>query len=250
MPLRPTYESRTVLEIFRWLEIDGRGGDGSAEAVFSVSTHDYGTAGCSDQYLIGRASEAPRVEPLVVDGDPCWRIFGVKRNGSGLLLTREASPGYDGSVRSWTPAAAAAVLQRRRQFAPRRGTRMADFRPHSSLTDNEEFFDALRFAAPNDWRPLGRGSRACPHARGRHRRKTRDPTTCADPPRACPYEQVFAACVSGSCFFARERYDRASGEERGHLLSAAGPMAGPSDRTRRPVAGRRDERVEGEVARQ
>ena len=44
MPLRLTYENRTVLEIFRWLEIDGRGGDGSAEAVV-VSTHDYGTAG-------------------------------------------------------------------------------------------------------------------------------------------------------------------------------------------------------------
>lgn len=154
MPLRLTYENRTVLEIFRWLEIDGRGGDGSAEAVV-VSTHDYGTAGCSDRYLISvRASEGPRVEPLVVDGDPCWRVFGVKRNGSGLLLTREASPGYDGSVRSWTPAVAATVLEHRLEFAPRRGTRMTDFKPHVSPTDNEEFFEALRFAAPNDWRPL------------------------------------------------------------------------------------------------
>jgi hypothetical protein len=92
VPLRLTYESKTVLEIFGWLELDGRAGDGSAEAVV-VSTHDYGTAGCSDQYLISvRANEAPRVEPLVVDGDPCWRIFGVKRYGSGLLLTRERRP--------------------------------------------------------------------------------------------------------------------------------------------------------------
>jgi hypothetical protein len=79
VPLRLLYENRTVLEIFGWLEIDGRGG-GSAEAVV-VSTHGYGTAGCSDQYLISvRANQASRVEPLVVDGDPCWRIFAVQRN--------------------------------------------------------------------------------------------------------------------------------------------------------------------------
>ena len=148
------------------------------------------------------------MEPLVVDGDPCWRIFGVKRNGSGLLLTREASPGYDGSVRSWSSVAASTVLERRLEFAPRRGTRMADFRPHSSPTDNEEFFDALRFAAPNDWRPL---AAALEHAHTREEGtggKTRDPDHVRGSPRACPYEQVFAACVSGSCFFARERYDR------------------------------------------
>jgi hypothetical protein len=203
-------ESKTVLEIFGWLELDGRAGDGSAEAVV-VSTHDYGTAGCSDQYLISvRANEAPRVEPLVVDGDPCWRIFGVKRNGSGLLLTREASPGYDGSVRSWTPAAAATVLERRLEFAPRRGTRMADFKPHASPADNEEFFDALRFAAPNDWRPL---AAALEHAHTRDDGTGGKPvilTTCSEFPRACPYEQVFAACVRGSYFFARERYARAA----------------------------------------
>ena len=100
VPLRPPLKTGPS-GIFGWLEIDGRGGGGSAEAVV-VSTHGYGTAGCSDQYLISvRASEAPRVEPLVVDGDPCWRIFGVKRNGSGL------APDQGGVARATTAACAA-----------------------------------------------------------------------------------------------------------------------------------------------
>jgi uncharacterized protein YecT (DUF1311 family) len=189
VPLRLTYENKPVLEVFGWLEVDGRGGDATAEAVV-VSTHDYGNAGCSDQYLL--SVRAPRVEPLSVDSDPCWRIFAVKRNGSGLVLTKEASPGNDGSVRNWTPAGAATVLERRLEFAARRGTRMADFKPDSSPTDNEEFFDALRFAAPKDWRLM---AAAFEHAYVRQDGTDGKPvvvTSCTDFPRACPYGPVFA----------------------------------------------------------
>ena len=240
VPLRLSYEGRVVLEIFGWLEIDGRAGDSNAEAVV-VSTHDYGTAGCSDQYLISvLANEAPHVEPLVVDGDPCWRVFGVKRNGSGLLLTKEATPGYDGSVRSWSPAAAATVFERQLTFAPRRGTRLADFKPHASPTDNEEFFEALRFAAPNDWRAL---AAALEHAHTRQDGSGGPPvvlTTCADSPRACPYDQVFAACVGGSCFFARERTGR--GAEKKEIIYYP-----PRDQWPAQVTGTVDRWREGEM---
>jgi uncharacterized protein len=208
VPLRLLYENRTVLEIFGWLEIDGRGGGGSAEAVV-VSTHGYGTAGCSDQYHLGPrepgaargAAGGRRRSVLAHLCGPTKREW-VDADQGGVAWIRRQCPDLDAG-RGRNRAAPAGIRAPARNQDDR-------LQAHTTPTDNEEFFEALRFAAPNDWRLL---AAAFEHACTRQDGTGGTPvvlTTCADFPRACLYAQVFAACVSGSCFFAREWRDDAT----------------------------------------
>jgi uncharacterized protein len=99
--LRLIHGNTLLAESYAPFEIDGRGGDETAEAVV-ISTHDYGSLGCSAQYLISARPHQPlRMEAL--KNDACALGYSVKKNARGLELTLDATPRRKGVVKVWTP---------------------------------------------------------------------------------------------------------------------------------------------------
>jgi hypothetical protein len=193
-------------------EVDGRAGDENGEAIV-VSTHDFGNLGCSNQYLISASPKQPlRVEELQVR-DSCSTSFLVEKDGRKLSLTIAASPGEDGIVKSWS-AESGIGLVRNLVFSPKRGTTMSDFHDDDSPTDNEEFFNSLKRAAPRDWRPMARALQFA-RVRADEAGKYVLFSPCSGF-HGCPAESAFAAYEKASqkFFFAYEVFELKYGRDR------------------------------------
>jgi uncharacterized protein YecT (DUF1311 family) len=178
--------------------IDGRGGDETGEAVV-VSTHDYGNLGSSEQYLISvRPNEPLRAQALKADN--CCG-YSVRKVANGLELTISPSAGRDGVVMFWKPHSGSLIFERRLEFAPQPGTTMAGFQADTAPTHNEEFYNALKRAAPRDWRVM-----AVALEFARNRDDDADGkyfvlSPCSSGRRGCPAEQAFAAYAVGTKLF-------------------------------------------------
>jgi hypothetical protein len=81
----------------------------------------------------------------------------VSKTSGGLEFTLRPSPGEDGAIKRWSAKSGQVYFTSGRlEFAPKPGTTMADFSAGDPPTDNEEFFNALKRAAPGDWRAMAR----------------------------------------------------------------------------------------------
>jgi len=210
-------------------EIDGRGGDESGEAIV-VSTHDNGNLGCSEQYLVSSLPNRPlRVETL--DGrDNCSRSFLVRKKGTSLELTLDASPGRNGVVKRWSPESGQVVHDRRLEFSPKHGTTMADFHDNASPTDIEEFFDSLKRAAPRDWRSMAEALQYAFVRSDDADNKYVVLSPCSGS-RGCPSESAFAAYATAtkSFFFAYELPNSKLGRDRAGVIYFPDRAKWPAD---------------------